>query len=85
MAQIYYGCMTKNADGANKIMSPGEKCLVPTDKCFWKDPQDIKNCGVQTRSRTKKEPTASIKAYRKYIEQKKLINHWILVSASENN
>ena len=48
MAQIYYGCMTKNADGANKIMIPDEKCLAPTDKCFWKYPPDIKNCGIKT-------------------------------------
>ena len=39
--------MTKNADGTNKIIGPGEKCLVPTDKCFWKDRQDIKNCAVK--------------------------------------
>ena len=48
MAQIYHGCMPKNADGTNEILGPGEKCLVPTDKCFLKDTQDIKNCGVKT-------------------------------------
>ena len=32
MAQIYHGCMTKNADGTNGIIGPGEKFLVPTDE-----------------------------------------------------
>ena len=34
--------MTKNADGTNKLIGPGEKSLIPTNKCFWKDPEDIK-------------------------------------------
>ena len=70
MAQIYHGCMPKNADGTNEILGPGEKCLVPTDKCFLKDTQDIKNCGVKTRSHAKKESTVSSNACRNYIEQK---------------
>ena len=28
----------KNADGTNKIINAGEKCLTPTNECFWKDP-----------------------------------------------
>ena len=60
MPQIYHDCMTKNADGTNKIIGPGEKCLFSTGKCFWKDPQDIKNCEVKTQSCSKKEPTVSI-------------------------
>ena len=51
--------MTKNADGTNKS-NAGEKWLVSTGKCFWKDPQDIKNCEVKTQSCSKKEPTVSI-------------------------
>ena len=35
--------MTKNTNGTNKIIGPGEKFLVPTGKCFWKDPEDIKS------------------------------------------
>ena len=52
--------MTKNVDGKNKLISPGEKCLVPTKNVFWKDPRDIKNHKFKTRSRTKTEPTVSI-------------------------
>ena len=50
MAKIYHGCMTKNADGSNRIIGPAQKCLVPTDKCFWKDPEDIKSCRLETNS-----------------------------------
>ena len=51
---IYHGCMTKNADGTNKIILAGEKFLVPTAKCFWKYPKDIECMGAKTRSQTKK-------------------------------
>ena len=63
--------MTKNADETNKI-GPGEKCLVPTDKCFWKEPQDIDTCRVKTCSFRKKQPTMNINAYNNYFEQKKM-------------
>ena len=41
--------MTENADGTNKIIGPGEKCLVTIGKCFWKDPRDIKKCKVNKK------------------------------------
>ena len=85
MDQIYHGCMTKNVDGTNKLIVPGKKCLVPTEKCFWKDPRDIKNRKVKTRSRTKIEPTVSIKDYDTYMRQKQWINRWFLSSAAEEN
>ena len=34
MDQIYHGCMSKNVDGMNKLIGPGEKCLVSTKECF---------------------------------------------------
>ena len=49
MDKIYHGCFNKNADGTNKIIVAGERCLAPTDKCFGKDPNDVKH-GVKTRS-----------------------------------
>ena len=55
--------MTKNTDGSNRLIGPGEKCLVPTDEYFWKDPRDIRSCMVKTRSCTRTEPTVSIKDY----------------------
>ena len=85
MAQIYQDYMTKNADGTNKIIGTGEKCLVPTEKCFQKDPQDIRSCGVKTRNRTKKEPAVSIKTYRNYFEQTKWIGYWVLCTETGSN
>ena len=41
MALIYHSCFTKNADGTNKLIGPGEKCLTPTAQCFWKEPKDV--------------------------------------------
>ena len=72
---IYHGCFYKNADGTNKINKAGEKCLVPTDECFWKDPCDIKH-GVKTRSRAKNEPRVTLKDLNRYYNEK-LVNFWI--------
>ena len=47
MELIYHGCITKNADGTNKIIGLGEKCLTLSAQCFWKDPRDIKSSGVK--------------------------------------
>ena len=49
MNQIYHGCFTKNADGTNKIILAGERCLCPTSKPFWEFPEDVKNLRVKTR------------------------------------
>ena len=43
MALIYHDCFTKNAHGTNKLIGPGEKCLIPTAQCFWKDPKDVRS------------------------------------------
>ena len=78
MEKVYRSCMTKNADGTNKIIGPGEQCLIPTNNPFWKQPQDIKNCGVKTRSCTKKEAMVSIQSYRNYVEQKERAGQWVV-------
>ena len=49
MEGIYHGCFTKNADGTNKTIVPNVKCLIPINNPFWKQPQDIKNCGDKTQ------------------------------------
>ena len=66
MELIYHGCMTKNADGTNKIIGPGEKCLTPTAQCFWKDHQDIKSSGVKTHNQAARQPTVSTQDYNYY-------------------
>ena len=43
MAFIYHGCFTKNADGTNKFIGPGDKRPTPTAQCFWKDPKDVRS------------------------------------------
>ena len=77
--------MTKKVDGTKKLIGPGEKCLVLTEKCFWEDPRDMKNLKVKIRSRTKTEPTMSINDYDKYMRQKQWINCWVLGSTTEDN
>ena len=82
MMLIYHGCFTKNADGTNKIIGPGEKCLIPTAQCFWKDPEDVRS-GVKTRSQLKNQPTVSIEDYQYYFQKKQRIQQWI--SNTENS
>ena len=53
-----------------KLIGPVKKCLVPTDKCFRKDPEDIKIQGVKTRSLTKKERVVTNREYNHYFENK---------------
>ena len=82
MMLVYHGCFTKNADGTNKIIGPGEKCLIPTAQCFWKDPEDVRS-GVKTRSQLKNQPTVSIEDYQYYFQKKQRIQQWI--SNTENS
>ena len=85
MEQIYQGCMTKNANGTNKLIGPGEKCLIPTAESFWKDPRDMKDCKVKIRSCTKYEPVVRVQDYDNYFKQKQWINRWVLSTSSEDN
>ena len=77
MELIYHGCMNRNADGTNKIIGSGERCLTPTTQCFWKDPQDVKIAGVKTRSQAANQPVVSISDYNYYVENKERIRQWI--------
>ena len=76
MELIYHGCFTKNADGTNKLIGPGEKCLTPTAQCFWKDPKDVRS-GVKTRSQSANQPTVSTEDYEYYFQKKQRIEQWI--------
>ena len=66
MDRIYHGCMTKNADRTNRLIGPGEKCLVPTARPFWKYIEDIPAVGVKTRKQYKNQPTASNRTFGTY-------------------
>ena len=66
------------ADGTNKLIGLGEKCLVPTNRCFWKDPRDVRDCKVKTRNCTEKDSTVSIRDYDTSMSQRQWINRWVL-------
>ena len=42
---------------------------MTTNKCFWKDPNDVKH-EVKTRSRAHNKPTITFEAFDKYCEDK---------------
>ena len=71
--RIYHGYFYKNVDGTNKIIKTGDKCLAPTDECFWKDPRDIKH-RVKTRSRAKNEPRITLKDFNRCYDEKLAIS-----------
>ena len=50
--RIYHGCFTKNQDDTKRLIKKNRGCLSPTNKPFWKYPQDIPS-GVETRSQEK--------------------------------
>lgn len=70
MDRIRHGCMTKSADGTNRLIGPGEKCLVPTAKPFWKYIENIETSGVKTHTQYKKQPTVSNRAFDTYFRDK---------------
>lgn len=77
MDRLYHGCMLKNAGGTNRIIDAGEKCLVMTRKCFWKDPSDVKN-KVKTRSQTENEPTVDFKTFMiTFLKENRSINGYL--------
>ena len=69
MDQIFHGCVYANADGTHKLIAEGDRCLVPTNRCFWKDPSDVA-ARVKTRSMTKKERAVSLKTFNNYFKEK---------------
>ena len=76
--QIYHGCMTKNADGRNRLIGVDKKSLVPTAKPFWKYIEDIETSVVKTCIQCKKQPTVSHKAFSTYFwnKDKEDIERW---------
>ena len=67
---IYQGCMRKNADGTNRIISPKERCLLPTARAFWKYIEDIPNTGVKTPTQYNKQPLVTNRAFETYFRNK---------------
>ena len=65
----YHGCVLKNADGTNNIITGTEQCITPTDKCMWKHPNNVPN-GVNTRPKTKNELTVGYEKVDRYFAVK---------------
>lgn len=84
MGCIYHGCFTKNADGTNRIIAKGMKCLTPTNECFWKDPVDVKN-KIKTRSQTENQLMVDYKAFDDYMTKKQWVERWLLGKEQKNN
>ena len=62
--------MTKNIDETNRLIGPGEKCLVPTVRPFWKYIENIETSGVKMCTQYKKQPTVSNRAFSIYFRNK---------------
>ena len=62
MDKICHGCFPENADGTNRFIAAGEKCIVPTNKCSWEELCEIVKHGVKTRSRAYTEPIVDYKS-----------------------
>lgn len=76
MNRTYHAGWLKYSNGTNKIIDRGEKCLAPTNICFWKDPSNIVNA-VRTRFQLKNEPIAHWKTINSYFDQRdtRIINN----------
>ena len=77
--------MTKNIDETIRLIGPGEKCLVPTVRPFWKYFENIETSGVKMRTQYKKQPTVSNRAFNIYFRNKNKedIERWKTAPDSE--
>ena len=63
------------------MITKGEKCLIPTNKPFWKYFEDVPD-GVKTRKQEKKQNEITSKFYNDYFKQKDL-QRWLEADDSE--
>ena len=54
MDLLLHGCYFVNADDTNKFIASGGDCVLRTNRCFQKHPDDV-NSRVKTRSMTNNE------------------------------
>ena len=59
----------KNADGTNRIIEKGKRCLTPTSYPFWKRIPDISTNTIRTRCQEQKQKIASRGEYNRYLRQ----------------
>ena len=79
--KIYHGCFTKNKDGTNTLIEKGKTCICPTDKPFWKYPEDVSS-GIKTRAQEKNQKKISATLFDNYFKQKD-IQRWLEADDSE--
>ena len=52
MDRVYHSCAYVNLDRTQKLIAKNEKCLIPANKCFWKDTCDTR-AKMKTRAMTR--------------------------------
>ena len=72
---VYHGCWTVFKDGTTRCLIKirwGERCLLPTNKPFWKRPEDVENKVKTMTQEMDKELTTNdyIKSYFKSLQIK---------------
>ena len=77
MDKIYHGFSIGYSDGSNIIIKKDENCIIPTAKCFWKDPHDVINI-VKTRSQTEKQEIIGSGSMINYLNMKKETEKFII-------
>ena len=73
MDRVCYGCAYANLDGTRKLMAKNEKCLIPTNKCFWKDTCDTRT-KIKTGAMASSDKTASLKTINNCFKNKEKDN-----------
>ena len=73
--KIYHGCFTKNKYGTNRLIEKDKNCICPTEKPFWKYPEDVSS-SVKTRAQEKNQKKISNTLIDKYFKQKD-IQRWL--------
>ena len=79
--RIHHGCFSKNRDGTNKLIEKEKNSITPTNKPFWKYPEDVSS-EVKTRSQEKNQKKFTNTLYDKYFKQKD-IQRWLEADDSE--
>ena len=59
----------KNADGTNRIIEKGKRCLTPTSYPFRKRIPEISTNTIRTRCQEQKQKIASRGEYNRYLRQ----------------
>ena len=73
--RIHHGCFSKNRDGTNKLIEKEKNCITPTNKPFWKYPEDVSS-EVKTRSQEKNQKSLQILCTTNTLNKKTFRDGW---------